>query len=78
MEGFPVYNLHVLKNTYQFDEKIMEWVSNDKNSSFINLKAHFGVGWGRLFPDMKWSSDGVHFNPRGGAVFSELIKIQQI
>lgn len=69
----PVYNIHVNQNTYQFDSILNDWVEKDINSRFVNLKARFGTGWGKLFPSCEWSSDGVHFNTEGACIFSELI-----
>lgn len=73
----PVYNIHVTENTYQFDSVLSEWVMRDKDARFINLKAHFGKGFGKLFPKVEYSSDGVHFNPRGGFEFASLISKEQ-
>jgi hypothetical protein len=73
----PVYNIYATTHSYEFDLKMLEWVSRDEDSRFISLKNHFGQGWGRLFPKVEYSSDGVHFNPFGGAQFAELIKKEQ-
>jgi hypothetical protein len=73
----PVYNIYATTHSYDFDLKLLQWASQDKDSKFISLKNHFGQGWARLFPDVSYSSDGVHFNPLGGAKFAELIKTQQ-
>ena len=73
----PVYNIYATTHSYDFDFKLLEWVSKDEDSRFISLKNNFGQGWGRLFPDVEYSSDGVHFNPFGGAKFAELIKKEQ-
>jgi hypothetical protein len=73
----PVYNIHVVENTYQFDSELIKWVEKDKDAKFINLKSHFGNGFAKLFPSVNWSSDGVHFNPNGGLKFSNLIKKEQ-
>jgi hypothetical protein len=73
----PVYNIYATTHSYDFDLKLLQWSSQDKDSRFISLKYNFGQGWGRLFPDVNYSSDGVHFNPFGGARFAELIKTQQ-
>jgi hypothetical protein len=66
----PAFNIHVLRNTWDFDLRLLEWVSLDKNARFISLKELFGRGWGKLFPTTRYSSDGVHFNPEGAARFS--------
>jgi len=73
----PVYNIHVTENTYQFDHILKEWCEQDRNARFINLKDHFGKGIGKLFPKVEYSSDGVHFNPRGAFEFSSIIKKEQ-
>jgi hypothetical protein len=70
----PVYNIYATAHSYEFDLKMIEWVSKDKDAKFISLKNHFGKGFGRLFPQTSFSSDGVHFNPRGGRKFAELIQ----
>lgn len=69
----PVFNTHVLENTYQFDSQLEVWCKKDIDARFLNLKAHFGKGFGKLFPSCEYSADGVHFNPRGAGKFSELI-----
>lgn len=69
--GLPsVFNIHVIKHTYSFDVTLLEWSLKDKNSKFISLKNLFGQGWGKLFPSVYYSSDGVHFNPQGAARFA--------
>jgi hypothetical protein len=73
----PVYNIHVVSNTYEFDSIIYNWTQKDKNARFINLKSHFGSGFASLFPKVEYSSDGVHFNPKGANIFAELIKREQ-
>lgn len=73
----PVYNIHVTENTYQFDNELLQWTLKDKDAKFINLKARFGKGFARLFPQVEYSSDGVHFNPRGAGEFSTLIAKEQ-
>jgi len=70
----PVYAIYVTENTYAFDFQLNNWCMADKNANFISLKEVFGTGFGKLFPSCSWSSDGVHFNPRGGARFSGLIE----
>ena len=62
------------ENTYMFDFQLNNWCMADKNAKFISLKEVFGTGFGKLFPSCSWSSDGVHFNPRGGARFTSLIE----
>ena len=73
----PVYNIHVIDNTWQFDFAIRQWTIEDKNASFISLKQNFGKGFARLFPSIQYSIDGIHFNPKGAMRFSQLIKLQQ-
>lgn len=74
----PAYNIHVLENTYKFDSQLEAWCERDSDAKFLNLKAHFGKGIGKLFPMSEYSSDGIHFNPRGASKFSELIhKLQK-
>jgi hypothetical protein len=73
----PVYNIYATTHSYEFDLELLKWVSMDKDAQFISLKNHFGQGWAKLFPDVEYSSDGVHFNPIGGARFTELIKKAQ-
>jgi len=70
----PVYNIYATTHSYEFDLKLLEWVSRDANARFISLKNHFGQGLGRLFPSATYSSDGVHFNPNGANKFAELIQ----
>lgn len=73
--GLPsVFNIHVIKNTYQFDIALFNWCSKDINARFISLKEIFGQGWGKLFPSVKYSSDGVHFNPDGAAKFASYLE----
>jgi hypothetical protein len=73
--GLPsAYNLHVIEHTYQFDNILKSWVSIDTDAKFIDLKHPFGIGVLNMFPSIKYSSDGVHFNPKGAYKFSELIK----
>jgi hypothetical protein len=69
----PVYNIHVLENTYQYDSQLELWCRKDRDAKFLNLKALFGKGLGRLFPSCQYSSDGIHFNPNGANKFSEAI-----
>jgi len=74
----PVYNIHVLENTYQYDSQLELWCKRDIDARFLNLKALFGFGLGRLFPSCQYSSDGIHFNPNGANKFSEAIhKLQK-
>lgn len=73
----PVYNIHVTEHTYQFDNELLQWTIKDKDARFINLKANFGKGIGRLFPQVEYSADGVHFNPNGANRFSSMIKKEQ-
>lgn len=73
----PVYNIYATTHSYEFDLKLLEWVSKDVDARFISLKNHFGQGWGKLFPSATFSSDGVHFNPNGADKFAELIKKEQ-
>lgn len=70
----PVYAVYVTENTYKFDWNLYNWCINDKDARFISLKNTFGSGMSKLFPSFGWSSDGVHFNPRGGARFAGLIE----
>ena len=70
----PAFNLHVARNTWDFDLKLIEWVGKDSNARFISLKDLFGQGWGKLFPSIRYSSDGVHFNPDGAARFSSYLE----
>lgn len=69
----PVYNLNVNSKTYEYDGELLNWVERDGNASFLSLKAHFGTGFGKLFPSTKFSSDGVHFNPSGAKKFAQLL-----
>ena len=73
----PVYNIHVSENTYQFDLELFNWVTKDSNARFINLKNKFGKGFGKLFPQIEYGVDGLHFNPNGASKFAELIKKEQ-
>lgn len=70
----PVYNIYATTHSYDFDIKLLDWVSKDKDARFISLKNHFGRGFLNLFPQIEYSSDGVHFNPRGANKFAQLIK----
>jgi hypothetical protein len=70
----PVYNIYATTHSYDFDLEILKWIGKDKDARFISLKNHFGQGFARLFPDMTYSSDGVHFNPNGANLFANLIK----
>jgi hypothetical protein len=70
----PVYNIYATTHSYDFDLEILKWIGKDKDARFISLKNHFGQGFARLFPDMTYSSDGVHFNPNGANLFADLIK----
>ena len=70
----PAFNLHVARNTWDFDLKLIEWVSKDFNARFISLKNIFGQGWSKLFPSTHYSSDGVHFNPEGALRFSSYLE----
>lgn len=70
----PVYNIYATTHSYDFDVKLLEWVSKDSNAKFISLKNHFGQGFMRLFPSVKYSSDGVHFNPNGADRLATLIQ----
>lgn len=70
----PVYNIYATTHSYDFDLEMLKWVGNDKDARFISLKNHFGQGFASLFPQMLYSSDGVHFNPNGASVFADLIQ----
>lgn len=70
----PVYNIYATMHSYEFDFRILNWINFDKNASFISLKDNFGKGLGKLFPQMSYSSDGVHFNSNGANRFANLIK----
>jgi hypothetical protein len=72
----PVFAIYATEHTYLFDTELQKWCNDDKNAKFISLKETFGTGFNKLFPSFYWSSDGVHFNPRGAARFAELIKVQ--
>lgn len=61
----PVYNLHATRNAYSFDAALLDWVMKDRDAVFIDLHGKFGRGFLWLFPDVVWSSDGVHLTPRG-------------
>lgn len=73
----PVYDIHVNMNTWNFDFELKQWVKEDKDARFISLKEHFGKGYDKLFPSIEYSSDGIHFNPKGAIRFNQLIKIEQ-
>jgi hypothetical protein len=70
----PVYNINATMHSYEFDLEILKWVGADKDARFISLKNYFGQGFASLFPQMSYSSDGVHFNPNGANAFAELIQ----
>ena len=70
----PVYNINATSHSYEFDLEMLKWVGNDKDARFISLKNHFGQGFMSLFPQMSYSSDGVHFNPNGASIFADLIQ----
>lgn len=70
----PVYNINATAHSYDFDLELLKWVGADRDARFISLKNHFGQGLASLFPQMAYSSDGVHFNPNGANIFAELIQ----
>lgn len=73
--GLPsVFNIHVVRNTYQFDTALLNWCSNDINARFLSLKEIFGQGWGKLFSNVKYSPDGFNFNPDGAARFASYLE----
>lgn len=73
----PVYNIHVIDNTWDFDFAIQQWTIEDKNAKFISLKENFGKGFAKLFPSINYSIDGIHFNSNGAIRFNGLIKLEQ-
>lgn len=70
----PVYNIYATTHSYDFDLEMLKWVGSDKDARFISLKNNFGRGFASLFPQMSYSSDGVHFNPNGASIFADLIE----
>jgi hypothetical protein len=74
----PVFNINVIIKTDEFNFALKNWCIKDGNASFLDLKENFGTGFNKFFPTIKYSSDGVHFNPNGAAKFSELIHELQI
>jgi hypothetical protein len=74
----PVFNINVLSKIDEFNFALKNWCIKDGNASFLDLKEHFGVGFNKLFPSIKYGSDGVHFNPNGATKFSELIHSLQV
>lgn len=69
----PVYNLHATENTLQVDYEFSGWCKTHE-AVFISLRNEFGKGWKKFFPDLKYSSDGVHFNPAGAEKFNNMLK----
>lgn len=74
----PVFNINVLSKIDEFNFALQNWCFKDVNASFLDLKKHFGTGFNKLFPSIKYGSDGVHFNPNGATKFSELIHSLQV
>lgn len=69
----PLFNIYAMNNCTEFDMKMIEWTTKDRDAKFLSLKEHFGSGWMRLFPTSTWSADGVHFNERGASKLSQLL-----
>lgn len=69
----PVYNLWATENSINIEVEFAKWCMNH-GAIFISLREKFGQGILKLFPTMKYSCDGVHFNPEGAIRFNSILR----
>jgi hypothetical protein len=59
----PVWDIYTNIIAWEVEMFFAQLVAEDKNSCFVSLK-EFGVGFGRLFPSLWMSTDGIHLTDK--------------
>lgn len=69
----PVFNLWATEHSIELDLTYQKWCDWN-NAKFISLRDHFGSGLLKIFPTMKYSSDGIHLSPQAAIKLNALLR----
>lgn len=69
----PCVSDYATANAITYNNFMIDWTMKDINSVYVFLYQKFGGGFLNLFPMLKFSVDGVHFNKSGALGFNDLI-----
>lgn len=67
----PVTAIYASAHSFNFEQKIYQWVVNDSNAVFIPMFKQFGTGFLGLTPKSWVTAEGIHLSPVGQVLLDE-------